>query len=284
MTPVIEVQDLSYTYPGRSLPAVDGMTFAIERGEVFGFLGPSGAGKTTTQRIITGLLHGWTGSVAILGTGIADWGRDLYDAIGVSFELPVGYPRLTVAEDLTTFSRLHRCATVGVAEALEEVGLGHVAGEPVASLSKGMRIRLNLARSMLHDPDILFFDEPTSGLDPVNTKLVREIIDRRRALGRTVFLTTHDMATASATCDRVAFVVDGTIAAQNTPRALELEHGRRFVRVEYRIDGELAEATLPLDDSGPELQRLVSSGVIETIHTAEASLDEVFVDVTGRSL
>jgi hypothetical protein len=105
---VIAVNELRYTYPGRDRPAIDGMTFEVARGEVFGFLGPSGAGKTTTQRAVIGLIEGWTGSIDVLGRPLAGWGRELYDRIGVAFELPVGYPRLTGREDLAHFAHLHR--------------------------------------------------------------------------------------------------------------------------------------------------------------------------------
>jgi fluoroquinolone transport system ATP-binding protein len=281
---IIAVDDLRYTYPGQIRPAVDGMTFQVARGEVFGFLGPSGAGKTTTQRAVIGLLEGWTGAIEVLGKPLADWGRELYDHIGVSFELPVGYPRLTGREDLAHFAHLHRRPSHDPDGLLAAVGLGDAADAPVASYSKGMRQRLNLARALLHDPEVLFLDEPTSGLDPVNAEQVRALIRAEQARGRTIFLTTHDMGTATAVCDRVAFVVDGRIALCESPRDLRLAHGRRELRVEYRTDGGIARAVFPLDQPSDELQALLASGRVETVHTAEASLDDVFAAVTGQPL
>jgi fluoroquinolone transport system ATP-binding protein len=282
--PAIDVQKLRYAYPGAGQPAVDGMSFAVATGEVFGFLGPSGAGKTTTQRALIGLISGWSGAIEILGRSVADWGRDLYDRIGVSFELPVGYPRLTGREDLAHFGHLHGRAAREPGELLSAVGLGTAADAPVASYSKGMRIRLNLARALLHDPEVLFLDEPTSGLDPVNAEQVRTLIRAEQARGRTIFLTTHDMVTATAVCDRVAFVVAGRIVRCETPRALQLAYGRRELRVEYRTDDGTARATFPLDGASPELQELLASGRVETVHTTEAGLDEVFARVTGEVL
>jgi fluoroquinolone transport system ATP-binding protein len=281
---VIAVNELRYTYPGRDRPAIDGMTFEVARGEVFGFLGPSGAGKTTTQRAVIGLIEGWTGSIDVLGRPLAGWGRELYDRIGVAFELPVGYPRLTGREDLAHFAHLHRRPSHDPGELLVAVGLGDAADAPVASYSKGMRLRLNLARALLHDPDVLFLDEPTSGLDPVNAEHVRALIRAQQARGRTIFLTTHDMGTATAVCDRVAFVVDGRIALCQSPRELRLAHGRRELRVEYRTDAGVALAVFPLDQPSAELQELLASGRVETVHTTEASLDDVFAAVTGQSL
>lgn len=282
--PVIEVRNLHYTYPRSDRPAVRDMTFDVGRGEIFGFLGPSGAGKTTTQQIMIGLLTGWRGSVRLFGAAPATLGHGLYDRIGVSFELPAGYTRLTVREDLAHFALLHGTTPRAADELLAAVGLEAAADHPVGTLSKGMRVRLNLARALQHRPELLFLDEPTSGLDPVTARSIRELIAAERDRGVTVFLTTHDMVTADALCDRVAFVVDGTIAACDAPRALRLSAGPRRIRVEYRDGGGLRSQVFELGEPDPQLLRLMTSPGVETVHTTEASLDDVFVHVTGQSL
>lgn len=281
---VIDVADLDFTYPGADRPAVHRMDFAVAPGEIFGFLGPSGAGKTTTQQIIIGLLGGWRGRVTVLGTDVRGWGRDLYDRIGVSFELPAGYARLTVREDLAHFALLHGTPPRDADELLTAVGLADAAGHAVGTLSKGMRVRLNLARALLHRPQVLFLDEPTSGLDPVTARAIRDVIARERDRGATVFLTTHDMLTADALCDRVAFVVDGHIAACDRPRTLKLTSRPRQIRVEYRDGDELRERTFELGRTDHALGDLLEQVDVETVHTTEASLDDVFVEVTGRRL
>ena len=281
---IIRVEELSYTYPGREVPAVDGMSFEVSQGEVFGFLGPSGAGKTTAQRVLIGLLEAWSGRVEVLGRERGSWGPELYDRIGVAFELPVGYPRLTGREDLGHFAHLHGGPTRDVGELLGALGLGEAADQPVGSYSKGMRVRLNLARALLHEPELLFLDEPTSGLDPVNAAIVRDHIREAQRRGRTIFLTTHDMRTADEVCDRVAFVVDGRIAACDGPRAFRLRHGRPELRIEHRTDDGVTTTTFPLGTASDELVALLSSGRVETVHTTEATLDEVFAQVTGRQL
>lgn len=281
---VIEVEDLWFTYPGTETATVRGMSFAVERGEIFGFLGPSGAGKTTTQQILIGLIEGWTGAVNLFGRPVNEWGPELYDRIGVSFELPVGYAKLTVREDLHHFSRLHGTVPRDADEMIDAVGLSEARNREVGHLSKGMRVRLNLARAMLHDPDLLFLDEPTSGLDPVTARSVRRLLEQERDRGATIFLTTHDMITADELCDRVAFVVDGTIAACGSPRGLRLDRRSRQLRVEYRDAGELRTDLFDLDSPNGDLTRLMTSGCIETIHSTESSLEDVFVDVTGRPL
>jgi fluoroquinolone transport system ATP-binding protein len=281
---VIDVRDLTFTYPGGDRAAVRGMEFAVRPGEIFGFLGPSGAGKTTTQQIMIGLLGGWGGAVEVLGRDVRQWGPELYDRIGVSFELPAGYARLTVREDLGHFARLHDGPPRDVDGLLHDVGLGDAGDRAVGALSKGMRVRLNLARALAHRPQVLFLDEPTSGLDPVTARSIRAVIAAERDRGATVFLTTHDMHTADLLCDRVAFVVDGRIAACDAPRSLKLTGGHRQVRVEYREGRDLRVRTFDLAGRDHDLTRLLSTADIETVHTTEASLDDVFVDITGRRL
>jgi len=281
---VLEARELRFVYPGAPAPAVESMSFAVSRGEIFGFLGPSGAGKTTTQRILVGLLEGFEGEALVLGRERAAWGRELYDRIGVSFELPAAYQKLTARENLLHFANLHEVPARDAGELLASLRLEEAADLPVAGFSKGMRIRLNLAIALVHRPDVLFLDEPTGGLDPVTARRVREIVLEERERGATVFLTTHDMTVADALCDRVAFVVAGHITACDSPRTLKLASGRRQVHVEYRDEtGRLKARTLPLDAS-PELSELLASRRIETIHSAEASLDDVFVEVTGARL
>lgn len=282
--PTIAVVGLSYCYPGRTVPAVQDMSFEVAQGEVFGFLGPSGAGKTTTQRALLGLVEGWTGTIQLLGRERRSWGPELYDRIGVGFELPAGYPRLTAREDLRHFANLHRRPSRDIDQLLLSVGLDDVGDELVGSYSKGMRIRLNLARAILHQPELLFLDEPTSGLDPVNAARVRDVVRAERDRGATVFLTTHDMHTADELCDRVAFVVDGRIETCDNPRDLRLAYGQQEVRVERRTGEGTMTESFALHPLSERLLSLLSSGEVETIHTAEATLDDVFVAVTGRDL
>lgn len=137
------------------------------------------------------------------------WGADYYERIGVSFELPNHFLKLTALENLRYFGALYRCPPRDPQAVLELVGLGADADTPVAQFSKGMQNRLNLARALMHEPELLFLDEPTSGLDPVNVQHVGALIRAQRDAGRTVVLTTHNMAVAKDLCDRVAFIVDG---------------------------------------------------------------------------
>jgi fluoroquinolone transport system ATP-binding protein len=286
-TEVIRVRGLTFTYPKAAGPAVRGMDFTVGRGEIFGFLGPSGAGKSTTQKLLIGLLRGHGGQAAVWGRDPLDWGPDYYERVGVSFELPNHYQKLTGMENLRFFASLYRGATADPMQLLAAVGLADDAHTRVGKYSKGMQMRLTFARSLINDPDLLFLDEPTSGLDPVNARTVKNMILSLKARGRTVFLTTHDMATADELCDRVAFVVDGTIIALDTPAELKIARSKRLVRVEYRGERDDLEATeFPMDSlaDDPGFHALLRDRHIETMHSREASLDDVFVEVTGRRL
>lgn len=283
---MIHTQSFRFTYPNGHQPAVRDLTFTVERGEIFGFLGPSGAGKSTTQNVLIGLLGGYEGSVNVLGRDLRSWDRSYYRKIGVAFEAPNHYLKLTARENLRLFAGLHGGNTEDPDTLLERVGLLEDRDKRVGEFSKGMRGRLTLARALLHRPELLFLDEPTAGLDPLTARKIRHVIRDARAAGATVFLTTHDMVTADELCDRVAFLVDGRIAALDAPRALRIAHGRRILRVEILHDGASETTEFPLDGlaDDAEFMAVLRGGGIETIHTLETTLEDVFIQVTGQAL
>jgi len=283
---VIDVEGLTFTYPGADEATLHGLDFHIEDQEIFGFLGPSGAGKSTTQKLLIGLLHGYGGRMEVMGREVEAWGPDYYETIGVSFELPNHYTRLTALENLEHFGALYRGELLDPMELLESVGLHQDAHKRVADFSKGMKIRLNVARALLHRPRLLFLDEPTSGLDPVSARRMKELIGKKRDEGATVFVTTHDMTVAEQICDRVAFITDGRLRSIGSPGELEKRYGRRVVRVEYRAGDGLEAAEFSLDGLGDDraFADLIASETIETIHSQETTLENVFIEVTGQEL
>lgn len=284
---MIDVSDLTFTYPAAKTPTLEGLGFSIAEGEIFGFLGPSGAGKSTTQNILIRLLRNYQGSARVMGRELNAWGQDYFEHIGVSFELPNHYLKLTARENLAYFAALYAGKGYAPNEVLEWVGLADSADKRVAEFSKGMKIRLNLARSIVHRPRLLFLDEPTSGLDPVNSERVRRLVMRLRDEGTTVFVTTHNMQLADRLCDRVAFIAEGRISAIDAPGALKKKYGRRVVRVEYLNGGEQQAEEFPLDGLGGHalFQSLISDGTaIQSIHSEEATLDAIFIKVTGQEL
>ena len=285
---MIAVTDLTYTYPRGDTETLHSLSFEVAEREIFGFLGPSGAGKTTTQSILIGLLRGYGGSVRVMDRELRDWGQDYYEHLGISFELPNHYLKLTAIENLTHFRGLYSGDTVDPMEVLQWVGLEEDAQKRVSDFSKGMKVRLNVARSLIHRPRLLFLDEPTNGLDPVNARRIKDLVLDLRGRGTTVFVTTHDMGVADELCDRVAFITAGRITVIDAPAVLKKRHGQRAVRVEYLDDAaDIVHRDFPLDGliENPEFVALMRSGSrIETIHTQESTLDNIFIEVTGQEL
>jgi fluoroquinolone transport system ATP-binding protein len=280
---MIRVDDLCFTYKGTATPTLAGLSFSIERGEVYGLLGPSGSGKSTTQRILMGLLSGYTGSAQLFGEPVARIGRALYERIGVSFELPAVYLRLTALENLKLFASLYDRPVREPMQVLAEVDLADAANQRAEQFSKGMKMRLNLARALLHDPDLLFLDEPTTGQDPARSRMTRDLIRKLRAEGKTIFLTTHNMAEAEEVCDRVGFLSHGAIPVTGTPEALKLRFGERVLEATVAAPHGTARRTFPMDGIGgnAEFIELLTAGQVLAMHTLEASLDEVFIKATA---
>ena len=280
---MIDVEDLQFTYPGTDQAVLKGINFSIAKGEVFGLLGPSGAGKSTTQAILMGLLKGYFGTANVFGQPMHMGNRAFYERIGVSFELPSLYLRLTALENLKLFAALYEKTCRDPMEVLSLVDLQDAAGQRVEGFSKGMKMRLNLARALLHDPELLFLDEPTTGQDPARARRTRALIKTLRDEGRTVFLTTHNMAEAEEVCDRVAFLAKGGIPAMGVPAELKRAHGESSVEVSVEAERGIEIVSYPLADLGNngDFIELMATGKVVAIHSKEASLDDVFITVTG---
>jgi len=205
--PALVVEHLTKQFGERL--AVDDVSFSVGVGEVFGFLGPNGAGKTTTVRMLATLIAPTSGRARVAGLPLdAANGVEVRKRIAVMTENPGLYLRLTVAENLAFFAGLYELAEPEqrIGQALAAVNLAGRADDPCGSLSKGLRQRVALARTLLSNPAVVFLDEPTSGLDPVASRDVHELIDGLRERGVTVFLTTHRLEEAERLCDRVAIL------------------------------------------------------------------------------
>ncbi|ARU60209.1 ABC transporter ATP-binding protein [Tumebacillus avium] len=283
---MIEVKGLRFSYPGQEEETLKGLSFAIGRGEIFGFLGPSGAGKSTTQKILIGILKGYQGDVRALGQELRTVRGDFFEKIGVAFEFPNFYGKFTVLENLQFFASLYKGETEDPLVLLERVGLLESAQVRVADFSKGMKMRLNFVRAFLHRPQLIFLDEPTSGLDPVNSKIIKDFMMEQKAAGKTIVLNTHNMNAAAELCDRVAFLVDGGIKLIDSPRELMIGRSRKVVRLEYREEGTIHASEFALADVGVnrEFLRLLQEKDVLTLHTQEASLEDIFLEVTGKRL
>jgi fluoroquinolone transport system ATP-binding protein len=282
---MIQVDNLSFRYPKAVSEAIRGLSFSVSSGEVFGFLGPSGAGKSTTQKILMGSLRGYEGSATVGGIEVSKADSTFRESLGVAFEFPCFYQKLTGLENLQLFASLYPGKKDEPMVLLERLGLGEAAHKRVGEYSKGMKMRLNLARAVIHYPPVLFLDEPTSGLDPGNIKVVRELVLERATAGSVVFLTTHDMATADAMCDRVAFLVNGQIAACDTPANLKRRYGRRAVVVEHGASHGIGQefSLENLAENSDFLASLRKPDLLG-IRFLDSSLDRIFLELTGQEL
>jgi ABC-2 type transport system ATP-binding protein len=277
----IEVEKLSRTFNG--LKAVDNISFSVEAGEIFGFLGHNGAGKTTTIRMLSGQLLPTSGRAHVAGCDVITEQRRLKPLIGVVSEHQNLYERMSGRENLEFAVRLYGQDVRRVNETLKQVDLLERAKDNVRTYSNGMKQRLLIARALLHRPQIIFLDEPTRGLDPVVGREIRRLILDLSQQGVTIFLTTHYMEEADQLCGRVAFLSDGRMVALDTPKNLKVAHGHNSVNVTLE-NGESLTIDLNDHDAGKQLEQLVSAGQVRTLHTAEATLEEVFIRMAGREL
>jgi ABC-2 type transport system ATP-binding protein len=286
--------------------AVAGLDLEVVRGECFGLLGPNGAGKTTTVEILEGLTEPDEGVVEVLGRR---WGsasdHALRERLGVQLQETQLGEKLTVEETLRLFASFF-ARSRPLSEVIATVELEEKAHARVGKLSGGQKQRLALACALVSDPDVLFLDEPTTGLDPQARLKVWEVVERFRARGGTVLLTTHYMEEAARLCDRVAIMDHGTILALDRPAALVASLGAEQI-VEFRVRPDLPEAVLSglngvtgvvrtdgawklrVARIGEALPGLLAEierrGVaLETLTTHQATLEDVFVSMTGRAL
>ena len=281
---MIQVENLEFQYPKSDKPTLKGLNFEISNGEIFGFLGPSGAGKSTKQKILYKILSGYKGSVLIEGKNITEWGSSYLEKIGVGFELPNHYLKLTGKENMDLFASFYKNnKSKTCTDLFEKFDLQDAINKPVEAYSKGMKIRLNFIRAIQHNPDILFFDEPTSGLDPVNAHKIKQHILDLKSQGKTIFITTHSMDTADQLCDRVSFIVDGNLQATDTPKNLKSKYGKDAVKVELQ-NGNTAEFLLNNLGKNIAFLNFINQDEVKKIHTLEATLEEVFIKITGKTL
>lgn len=282
---MFKVEDLKFHYPKQEKDVINGISFEIQKGEIFGFLGPSGAGKSTTQKILIKILEDFRGKITYNGKDINEYRDDFYESIGVSFEMPIHFSKMTAMENIDFFLKLYK-KNADVEKLMKRVGLWESRDMMVGEFSKGMKIRLNIVRALLNEPEMLFLDEPTNGLDPANAQILKDMIHEFRENGGTVFITSHIMSDIDQLCDRVAFIVDGEIKECASPRDLKIKYGKRSMKMEYKEDGETVGVEFPMDGIGnnKEFLNLLQTKEIETLHSGETTLEDIFIKVTGVSL
>lgn len=285
MSAILSMEGVSLSFPaGGSTPprqVLHNLTFSLARGECLGFLGPSGAGKTTTIKLLTRQLKKDAGRIGLFGRPIENASDADYERIGILSDTSALYERMTIEENLRLYARIRGMSPQGIPGLLERMGLANARRTPLKNCSKGMRQRAALIAALIHSPELLFLDEPTSGLDPAARTEVHRMLGELIAGGTTIFLTTHDMAEAEKVCGRVAILNEGRIAACDTPDALKLAHARNRVTVRTRSRGTIVTSK---DAAGADVvAELMAQGEALSIHTDEPNLEEVFLDLTGRT-
>lgn len=281
MENIITVKNVSKHF--RETTAVKNLSFEVKSGEIFGFLGPSGAGKTTTIKILTSQLIPTSGEAKVFGKDAYSQKREIFKHIGVLTDNSGIYERLSVGDNLSLFAEINGAPGKNIDEVLEMVGLLPEKKKEAKKLSRGMKQRLMLARAVLHKPKLLFLDEPTSALDPGTTLEIHKLLRRLNEDGTTIFLTTHNMEEADKLCHRVAFLNDGVVVELGQPQALKLKYTNNTIKVILKKDNQVM--TLKNDSDGAsKINKWINEGELLSIHSMEPNLEEIFLRLTGREL
>lgn len=281
MGDAIAVKGLSRSY-GKS-KAVNDISFNVSAGTIFGFLGPNGAGKTTTIKILTCQMPPTSGTGHVCGLDVTKNAVDIKKKIGVVFENQNLYDEMSAFDNLDFFRMLYGSDKKVVDEVLALTGMAEHRKKKVKSFSKGMKQKIMIARALVNDPEVLFLDEPTSGLDPNSARDLRQLILDLKKKGKTIFLTTHNMEEADLLCDSLAFIHKGSIIAQDTPKHLKKQYGQDVLKIET-LSGRIIEEPLNTEACSLTFDRLSANKEILTAHTEEATLEDVFIKLTGERL
>lgn len=263
--------------------ALKGVDFNILNREIFGLLGPSGAGKTTIIKILTSQLKPTSGKAFINGKNSQDLDDETYSKMGVVLDTSGLYHRLSCWNNLSIYADIHNVEKKKTLQVLDEVGLLESKNKPVSQLSKGMKQRLSIARATLNNPNILFLDEPTSGLDPVTMNQIHDKILQLKDSGTTIFLTTHNMEEAYKLCDTVALLNEGLIVEMDDPEKLCRRYNSKN-QIEIVLKDGSKKTLLNGADSAEEIARFFHDDKIQSIHSSEPNLESVFIQLTGRGL
>lgn len=262
---------------------LDGISFDVRKGQIFGLLGPSGAGKTTLIKILTGQLDRDNGTAEINGINADKLTGEDNKKFGIMMDNFGVYERLNCYENLKIFAEIYGVKNDGILNALKKVGLEGAKKTSAAKLSKGMSSRLRLARVFMTDPDILFLDEPTSGLDPATADEIHKIMLAEKENGKTIFLTTHTMSEAEKLCDDIVMINEGKIVEHGSPKEICRRYNHQRMLKIHLSDG--SDMQLPHNENASEqVAELIKNGRAETIHTTEPNLETVFMELTGKEL
>lgn len=308
---MIRTEALSKEFKANKRPpiiAVNGLSLEVNQGEIFGFLGPNGAGKTTTIRMLTSLIAPSSGKAFVNGFEVGKQDQQIRQSVGILTETPGMYDRLSAERNLTIFARLYGVEDVKgqVEKYLRMLGLWDRRMDEVGGFSKGMRQKLAIARSLLHQPKVLFLDEPTSGLDPESAKLVRDFIDELKHEGTTIFLCTHNLDEADRLCQRIAIFKTRLITVDTQENLRQKMFGRRvvfhlktinpgwiallkefpFIRTVEQVENRMVANLDDPDSNNPIIvKKLVEAGAeIQYIGQLRHSLEDIYLQLIQNSV
>ena len=273
MTNILKAAQLTKTFG--NVKALDHCDLEIRKGEIFGYLGPSGAGKTTTIKLLTGQLHSDSGQITVFGKD--PFSPDIKRQIGIMSDMSGLYEKMTVYENLDIFADIYGIKNKKntIRKTLQAVDLLGSAKKKVDKLSRGMKQRLVFARTIIHSPSLLFLDEPTANLDPATADEIRELIKKLNRNGATIFLTTHNMEEAEELCHRIALLNKGKIVENGSPEELKLKYAEKKVLITTRN----GKTEVPLEKDRI-VKILEEAEDILMIHSEEPSLRDVFLTLT----
>lgn len=278
---VIKAKDISISFKDKKV--LDSVNINIKEGEIFGLLGPSGAGKTTLINILTGQLRQDEGEATLLDANTQALSGNTYINIGMLLDNVGLYERLAVYDNLKLFTDIYNLPKENIKRILEKVGLEGDIKKAVNKLSKGMKQRLALARALIHNPKILFLDEPTSGLDPSTALFIHELLLKERDKGTTIFLTTHNMEEATKLCGNVALINGGKIIEYGPPKDICQKYNHNNSIEICLLNGEKVNVKNK-KSSADDIIKYLKEGEIASIHSTEPNLETVFIELTGRGL
>lgn len=281
----ITITDITHRFGDHTV--LDHLSLNVRKGEIFGLLGPSGAGKTTLIKLLTGQLAQTDGQAALFGTDTRKLGQKEHAMIGAMMDNFGLYERLSAWDNLTFYAQIYQIPrhTISAAttDILKRIGLYEARKTAVSGLSKGMKNRLSLARALMNQPRLLFLDEPTSGLDPVTTREIHAILREQKKNGTTIFLTTHNMFEAESLCDHVGLLSNGQLIEYGNPHEICRKYNH-LNKIQITLkNGETVSLTNDRTAAVP-LAAYLEKEDIAAIHSTEPTLESVFIELTGRGL
>lgn len=285
MNDTIVTEEITHRFGEHTV--LENLSFKVREGEVFGLLGPSGAGKTTLIKILTGQLTQTGGYAGLFGTDTRKLGQKEHAMIGAMMDNFGLYERLSACDNLTFYAQIYqmpRSAISGTTtDILKRMGLYEARKTAVSGLSKGMKNRLSLARALMNRPRLLFLDEPTSGLDPVTTREIHAILLEQKKKGTTIFLTTHNMFEAQSLCDHVGLLYNGHLIEYGKPDEICRKYNH-LNRIQITLKNKETVSLANDKTAAAPLAEYLEKEEISAIHSTEPTLESVFIELTGKGL